>query len=119
MPSPRIYIQGNIGTDITYRKVGNSAVARFRVITNDRKFVGATSEQPNKKEYEDANTTGWNIEIWGYHADKVNKHLEKGDPVVIEGSIFEDRWTDSEGNEKFTLLVKAEYVGLNVGKVNA
>ena len=118
MPSPRIYMQGNIGTDISYRKVGNSAVARFRVITNDTKFVGNSSES-NKKEWEDIHTTGWNVEIWGYHADKVNKHLEKGDPVVIDGIIFEDKWTGQDGEQKSTLLVKAEYVGLNIGRTNA
>lgn len=115
MPSPRISVQGNIGTEITHRKVGNSAVARFRVITNDTKFVGTSSES-NKKEWEDINTTGWNVEIWGYHADKVAKHLEKGDPIVLEGKIFEDRWTDQNGEQKSSLLIKADYIGLNVGK---
>ena len=109
MVSPTINIDGRIGTDVEYRKVGESAVARFRVITNDRKKVD--------DEWTDTNTTGWNVEIWGYHADKVKAHLEKGDPVVITGIIFEDKWTGSDGTEKSSMLVKADHVGLNVGRV--
>jgi len=109
MGSPRITMDGRIGTDIEYRTVGNSGVARFRAITNDRKLV--------EEEWTDANTTGWNVEIWGNSALKVKAHLEKGDPIVLEGIIFEDRWNDKvTGEPKSTFLIKASYIGLDVGK---
>ena len=110
MSSPRINLEGRIGTDIEYRTAGNSGVARFRVITNDRKKVD--------EEWQDANTTGWNVEIWGNSAQKVKAHLEKGDPIVLDGVIFEDKWEDkTTGEPKSTMLIKADYIGLNVGRV--
>lgn len=117
MGSPRITLEGRIGTDIEYRQVVSSGVARFRVITNDRKKVNKVG--PNDtfvEEWEDANTTGWNIEIWGNSALKVKNHLEKGDPIVLAGVIFEDKWTGKDGEQKSTFLIKADYIGLDVGK---
>lgn len=116
MGSPTFTSRGRIGTDITYRAVGNSGVARFRMITNDRKKIDHAVEV-GQDQWEDANTTGWNVEIWGNSAIKVRDHLEKGDPIIVIGVIFEDKWTDKEGEEKSSMLVKAEAIGLDVGKV--
>ena len=92
MGSPRITLEGRIGTDIEYRQVVSSGVARFRVITNDRKKVNKVGPNDSVvEEWEDANTTGWNVEIWGNSALKVKNHLEKGDPIVLAGIIFEDK----------------------------
>lgn len=111
MGSPRITLEGRIGTNVEYRQVGNSGVARFRAITNDRRKVD--------DEWQDTNTSGWNVEIWGNSAVKVKNHLEIGDPIVLEGVIFEDRWTDkTTGEPKSSFLIKADYIGLNVGRVN-
>jgi len=111
MGSPVITMRGNIAKAIEYRVVGNSGVARFRMMTNDRKKVD--------EEWTDTNSSGWNVEIWGNSAIKVRDHLELGDPIIVIGTIFEDRWEDKvTGEPKFSLLVKAEAIGLDVGKVN-
>ena len=111
MGSPVITMRGNIAKAIEYRVVGNSGVARFRMMTNDRKKVD--------EEWTDTNSSGWNVEIWGNSAIKVRDHLELGDPIIVIGTIFEDRWEDKvTGEPKFSLLVKAEANGLDVGKVN-
>jgi single-strand DNA-binding protein len=88
------------------------------MITNDRQKVRTTTENSVGEEWEDANTTGWNVEIWGNSALKVRDHLEIGDPIIVLGVIFEDKWVDkTTGEEKSSLLVKAEAIGLDVGKV--
>lgn len=109
MGSPRITLDGNIAKAIEYRAVGNSGVARFRVMTNDRRKID--------DEWTDTNSTGWNVEIWGNSAIKVRDHLEVGDPIVLEGIIFEDKWEDKvTGEPKSSMVIKADYIGLNVGK---
>ena len=108
--NPTIQIKGNIGTDIDERKVGNTKVARFRVITNDRR-------KNDKDEWEDANTSGWSIAAWDKLGQKVIDHLEKGDPVMIFGKIFEDSWVDSDGNKRFSTEVRAESIGLDIERV--
>lgn len=105
--NPTIYVNGRIGTEITTRNVGNTKVARFRVITNDRR-------KNESGEWEDANTSGWNVAAWDKLGDKVIEHLEKGDPVMISGRIFEDSWVDGDGNKRFSTEIRAEDIGLNV-----
>lgn len=105
--NPTIYINGRIGTDITVRTVGNTKVAKFRVVTNDRR-------KNESGVWEDVNTSGWSVAAWDKLADKVETHLEKGDPVMIYGRIFDDSWTDSDGNRRNSTEVRAEDIGLNV-----
>ena len=106
MPNPTILIHGRVGTDIETRAVGEGTVSRFRVITNDRVKVG--------EEWEDRRTSGWSIETWDKLSAKVGEHLEKGDPVTITGTIYEDAWTDKEGVKKYSTVVRADTVGLDV-----
>lgn len=108
MSSPTITIAGNIGTEIKFRSTNNSEVANFRVITNDRR-------QNENNQWEDYNTTGWNVEVWGRLAKKVTEHLEKGDPVIITGSIYEQQWVGNQGDQMKTMIVKANNVALDVG----
>ena len=105
--NPTIYINGRIGTDITVRTVGNTKVAKFRVVTNDRR-------KNESGVWEDVNTSGWSIAAWDKLADKVEAHLEKGDPVMIYGRIFDDSWTDNDGNRRNSTEVRAEDIGLNI-----
>lgn len=110
MGSPTITLRGNIAKAVEYRTVGSSAVARFRMMTNDRQKV--------EDEWVDKNPSGWSVEIWGNSATKVRDHLEVGDPIIVLGVIFEDRWEDKvTGEQKSSLLIKAEAVGLDVGRV--
>ena len=105
--NPTIHLNGRIGTDITPRTVGNTKVVRFRLVTNDRR-------KNADGEWEDANVSGWNIAAWDKLGDKVLEHLEKGDPVMVTGRIFEDKWTDTDGNTRYSTEVRAEDIGLNV-----
>ena len=105
--NPTIYVNGRVGTNIEIRDVGSSKVARFRVVTNDRR-------KNDQGIWEDVNTSGWNIAAWDKLASKVAAHLEKGDPVMIYGRIFEDTWVDGEGNKRFSTEIRAEDIGLNI-----
>lgn len=105
--NPDIYVCGNIGTEITKRQVGNGTVVRFRVITNDR-------TKNDQGEWVNKNTSGWNVSAWDRLGEKVLTHLEKGDPVIIKGRIFEDTWTDNEGATRYSTEIRAEVIGLDV-----
>ena len=105
--NPTIYVNGRVGTNIEIRDVGSSKVARFRVVTNDRR-------KNDQGIWEDVNTSGWNIAAWDKLALKVVAHLEKGDPIMVYGRIFDDSWVDGEGNKRFSTEIRAEDIGLNV-----
>lgn len=107
MANPTVVISGRVGTDIESRTVGGSQKVKFRLITSDRR-------KNDKDEWEDKNTSGWNITAWDKLAERVLNHLEKGDPVTVQGVAYEDSWEDKEGNKRKTVEIKANNISLDL-----
>jgi single-strand DNA-binding protein len=108
MSNPNIVISGRIGTDIDSRKMPDGTYkAKFRVITSDRK-------KNSLGEWEDANTSGWTIVAWDRLAERVIKHLSKGDPITVQGQIKEVSWMDQEGNKKKSTETRASEISINL-----
>lgn len=40
------------------------------------------------------------VEAWGKQAEFVSKYFNKGDMIIIEGSIRVDNYTDKDGNKR-------------------
>jgi len=105
MSNPDITIKGRIGTDPEYKNFGGSNIVKFRVITSDRR----KKEDGN---WEDVNTSGWNIVGWNRVAESSKNILEKGQEVIIMGSMKEDSWTDKEGNARKTTEINASNIAV-------
>lgn len=41
--------------------------------------------------------------VWGERAETVAEHLGKGDGIILSGAFEEDRYTDSDGNDRSQL----------------
>ena len=54
------------------------------------------------------------VECWGSLAEHVAESLEKGSRVVVTGSLCQNSWTDSEGNKRSTIRIRATAVGLSL-----
>ena len=91
MANPKITLTGRLGKDP--ESVGSGV--RLRVATNDRVKNDATGE------WQDANTTWWNVKLWKKQADYAKNTLKKGQEVTIVGTIFEDSWNDKVTGEQF------------------
>lgn len=98
----RSLLIGNVGNDPEIRTINNEQgkVASFRLATTER--------------YKDRNgdvkeNTEWHqIVAWGKMADIVEKFVKKGSPLYVEGKITTRKWTDKDGNERFTTEIRAE-----------
>jgi single-strand DNA-binding protein len=91
----RAEIIGRIGKDpeIRYGPSGDG-------ITN---FNVATSESWKDKSGDKHERVEWHrVVIFGKRAEIVSKHFGKGDLVAILGKIQTRKWTDRDGNEKYT-----------------
>lgn len=95
---------GRLGTDP--ERIGTTG-ARFRLSSSDR----AKNEQG---QWEDRDQTWTTIKVWGKNADYVMSTLKKGQEVIVVGTMYEDTWTDKEGNKKSAYEFKAEHVGATV-----
>ena len=54
----------------------------------------------------------FNVNLWGKQAEALQQYLVKGRPVVIAGSLKQERWTDNDGSNKSKIVVNATQVQL-------
>ena len=101
----RVLLIGNVGNDPEIRTLSNNEkVASFRLATT----VRYKDRNGEVKEY-----TEWHqVTAWGKLADFVEKMVKKGSQVFIEGKITTRKWTDKDGNDRYTTEIWAE--GLQV-----
>ena len=102
MSNPTVTMTGRIGADPT--TIGSGL--RLRVVTNDR------AKNPENGEWEDKDTSWFTVKLWGRLAEQSKPVLKKGQEVTIVGTIYEENWTDSEGNKRTGYAVKAETIAV-------
>jgi single-strand DNA-binding protein len=61
----------------------------------------------------------FDVETFGQLAERVGKQLSKGDQVLIEGSLRQDRWEDKNGEKRSKVKIVAERVVLISKPANA
>jgi len=105
MGNPNITVVGRLASDPEFKNFGSNSVAKFRVITSDRR-------KNEDGKWEDVNTSGWNVSAWGSVADSCKNILEKGQEVMLLGVIKEDSWTDKEGNNRKSIELNASNVAV-------
>ena len=89
----KVMIIGRVGQTPQVRTVGENKVANFTVATTEK--------------YKDREDTEWhNIAVWGKLADVVEKWVDKGMMVYIEGKIKTEKYT-KDGQDKFVVRIMA------------
>jgi single-strand DNA-binding protein len=97
----KVILIGNVGRDpeIRYFESGD-AVANFPL---------ATSEKWTSKSGEKQERTEWHkVEVFGKTAEVVRDYVLKGKPLYVEGSIRTEKWTDKDGNDRYTTKVRVQ-----------
>ena len=107
MSNPEITIVGRIGTEPEYKTFGGNNIVKFRVITSDRR-------KTEDGKWEDVNTSGWNIVGWNKLAESSKNVLEKGQEVIVVGTMKEDSWTDKDGNNRKTTEITASNIAVTM-----
>jgi len=92
--------------DFSYISTG-SARLNFSIAVNRSKKVG--EEWIDEVSY-------FEILCWGKMAENLKRLITKGQKVICQGYLKQDRWTDSEGNKKSKYVFVAERVELAGGK---
>ncbi len=97
----KVTIIGNLGRDpeIKYTQ-SNVPVANLSVAT--------TESWKDKQSGEWQEKTEWHrVVAWRYLAERAEKYLRKGKQVYIEGKLETRKWTDKEGNDRYTTEIVA------------
>lgn len=93
----KVQLSGNVGKDPEIKQVGDTKVANFSL---------AYTESYKDKQGEWQNITDWfNIVVWGNKAEYVEKYIQKGSNIFIEGQLKNRSWEDKEGNKRNSIEV--------------
>ena len=94
----RVTLLGNVTRDIQVKYTpGGSAVAEVGLAVNRSWFDKASNSKKEEVTFVD-------VTLWGRTAEVAGEYLAKGKPVLIEGRLALDQWTDKESGQKRSKL---------------
>ena len=96
----KVILIGNLGRDPEVRTFGNGGkVCNLRIATSESWKDRQTGERKEKTEWH-------RVVIFNENIAKVaEQYLKKGSTVYIEGQLQTRKWTDQNGNDRYTTEV--------------
>lgn len=95
----KVILIGNLGKDPEVRTMQDGKkVANLTLATSEKWKDKATGERKEKTEWH-------RVIIFGALAEIVEKYATKGSKLYVCGSLQTRKWTDKDGNDKFTTEV--------------
>lgn len=96
----KVMLIGHTGDDVKMIHFeGGNCIGRFPLATNE--------VYTNKTSGEKVTNTEWhNIVVRNKAAEICERYLKKGDKVYIEGRLKTRKWTDEQGNERYSTEVQ-------------
>ncbi|CAB4202952.1 Ssb Single-stranded DNA-binding protein [uncultured Caudovirales phage] len=101
----KVMIIGNLGRDPETRTMQNgSKVTNLNVACSESWKDKATGERKERTEWV-------RVVIFGQLAEIAEKYTRKGSKVYLSGSLQTRKWTDKDGNDKYTTEVVLQAFG--------
>lgn len=98
----KVILMGRLTANPDYRQTPQgSPVCRFTIAVS-RNYVSKNSGQ-READFID-------IEAWNTQADFVSRYFSKGKPIIVEGSLKNNNYTDQNGIKHYTMRVQASAV---------
>ena len=102
-------IVGNLGKDPEVKFLTNGdAVCSFSIATTDS-WKDKAGQKQEKTEWH-------NIVMYRKLAEIAGEYLKKGSPVYVEGALQTRKWTNKEGQDKYTTEIVASSMQMLGGK---
>jgi len=100
----KVMLMGNLTRDPELRRIPSGVAVVTLGLAMNESFKAKSGEMVEKTIFVD-------VDVWDRQAENCEKYLSKGRPVLIEGRLQMDEWTDKEsGNKRTKLKVRAERV---------
>ena len=110
-----VTLEGNVGQDPEIKYVSNSstnAICNLRVVTSR----GIKQEDGS---WENTEETWWTVTAFNRLAENVVDSLSKGDPVIVTGRAFIEKYKNRDGEDRQNLKVIAYKIGLDFSRRTA
>ncbi len=108
----KVILVGNLGKDpdIRYTATGDP-MCNFSLAT--------TESWKDKVSGERKELTEWHrVSFFGKTAEIAGQYLKKGSMVYVEGSLRTRKWTDKEGQERYTTEIRGDEMKMLGGRPN-
>jgi single-strand DNA-binding protein len=106
----KVIIIGNLGADPETRAMPSGAtVANLRIATSESWKDKQTGEQQERTEWH-------RVALFGRLGEIAGEYLRKGSQVYIEGSLRTRKWTDKQGNERYSTEIVANEMQMLGGR---
>lgn len=97
----RVILAGNLTRDPQLSHLpSNTAVAEFGMAVN-RKWRSQSGEMKEEVTFVD-------LRAYGKQAETLNQYVTRGKPLLVEGRLKFDQWTNKEGQKRSKLYVIVE-----------
>jgi single-strand DNA-binding protein len=93
----RVLLIGNLTGDPELIEAGKSKIVNA-TLANHQFFENGQEERQEM-------TTFVDIKIWGSSAENFAKFARRGQEILVEGSLRQDRWEDDQGNKRAKLYL--------------
>jgi single-strand DNA-binding protein len=101
----KVILLGNLGRDPETRYSPEGAAITNVSIATTRRYKDASGQQQEETEWH-------RVVFFSRLAEIAGEYLKKGRPVYVEGRLRTRKWTDKDGNEKYTTEIVAENMQL-------
>lgn len=97
----RVQLIGHLGATPEVKTIiGGKKVAKLVLATNET--------YKNQKGEKVTETTWHNLTAWGNNADIIEKYLQKGAEIAIEGKLKNSTYTDKEGIKRYVTDIEVQ-----------
>src|ERR1700675_4676753 len=93
----RVLLIGNLTGDPELIEAGKTKIVNAS-LANHQFFENGQEERQEV-------TTFVEIKIWGVSAENFAKHARRGQEILVEGALRQDRWEDDQGNKRSKLYL--------------
>jgi len=109
MNSNNVNIMGNLTRDPEMKSLPSGKVVCNLSIANNRVFL-KNGEKVDEVSYFD-------VDVWGITAENCSKYLTKGNGIIVEGRLRQDRW-EKDGKTQSRVKTRASAVHFMPKKQN-
>ena len=108
----KVILLGNLGSDPDMRQsASGTAIANISLATT-RRFRNAEGQTVSETEWH-------RVVLFGRTAEIARDYLHKGAPAYIEGRLRTRKWTDQQGQDRYTTEIFGDVLQLLGGRDDA
>ncbi len=97
-----VIIGGNLTRDVEVKEIGAGRRVTTFTVANNRTYISNGAKN--------SDVSYIDVDVWGANGDNCAKYLKKGSPVVVTGTLKQERWKANDGTNRSRFKVVAQNV---------